>query len=229
MKEPALSHLTPSAKSQEGNAMIYILIALALFGFLTVTMSRQNQQADGHDLSKESIALYTNELIEYNAAAQQVINMMLASGAEISDLDFVEPSDSDFNTPPHIYKVFHPQGGGLNHIESPSSEMMNVTAGTGGWRFQDQINVEWTPSSANDVILTAHQIDQSVCEKINEKITGSKNIPALTENIGNIFLTTGSNLNLNTTRCPGCEGISSLCVSNSVATAYSYYNILAAQ
>ncbi len=229
MRNIALSQHIHPLKSQDGNAMIYVLIALALFGFLTVTMSRQNQQADGRNLSKESIALYANELIEYNAAAQQAIDMMLASGAEISDLDFVEPSDTDFNTPPHIYKVFHPQGGGLNYVESPSSEMMSIIGGTGGWEFQNQINVEWTSSPANDIILTAHQIDRSVCEKINEKITGSNNIPALTENLGNIFLTTGSNLNLNTTRCPGCEGISTLCVSNSAVTAFGYYNILAAQ
>ena len=40
-----------STNTERGNAMVYILIALALFGFLTVTMSRQSGQSDSRNLN----------------------------------------------------------------------------------------------------------------------------------------------------------------------------------
>jgi len=70
-----------STNTERGNAMVYILIALALFGFLTVTMSRQSGQSDSRNLNRENIDLYVNNLIEYSAGAQQVIDLMLNIGA----------------------------------------------------------------------------------------------------------------------------------------------------
>ena len=83
--------------NQSGNAMIYVLIALALFGFLTLTLSRSNNQADGQDIDDEQAELYALELMEYAASAQAVVDQMLFSGSEIDDLDFVIPSDPAFN------------------------------------------------------------------------------------------------------------------------------------
>ena len=75
-------------RKEHGNAMIYVLIAIVLFGVLTVAMSRQNNQADGQDLSDEQVELYANELLQYVASAQQAVDMMLASGSEVNDLIF---------------------------------------------------------------------------------------------------------------------------------------------
>lgn len=221
-----------SKKKQRGNAMLYILVALALFGFLTLALTRQNLNSDNRNLSRERIELYTNELIEYTASAQQAIDMMLLSGSKVNDadptnnLDFILPTDGGFNTPPHLHKVFHPQGGGLNYIAEPSSSILDVVSGTGGWKYQDQINVEWTPSADNDVLITAHQIKRSVCEKINLEITGETTIPVLSGGLDDHFVSGAGDDNLTTAECADCEGYSALCVGNNAGTAYSFYTIL---
>ena len=227
-----------SQKKQQGNAMIYILIALALFGFLTLALARQNINSDNRNLNRERIELYTNELIEYTASAQQAIDMMILSGSRIYDdafdpidqaernPNFILPTNTNFNTPPHIHKVFHPHGGGLNYIAEPSNAILNVISGTGGWKYQNQINVEWTPSARKDVIITAHQIKRSICEKINSEITGDTTIPVLSGDLDDHFVTGVSDDNFTTAECPDCEGYSALCVSNNAETAYSFYTIL---
>jgi len=216
-------------KNQRGNAMIYILVALALFGFLTLALTRQNLRSDNQNLTRERIDLYSNELIEYVASAKQATDMMIMSGSDITELNFILPTDGGFNTAPHIHKVFHPSGGGLNYIEEPASDILDAISVDAGWQYQNLINVEWTPTAANDVIITAHEIKQSICEKLNTEITGSTTIPVLTGTIARHFVPGEGDNDFTTTECADCEGYSSLCASNNAGTAYSYYTILEAQ
>jgi type II secretory pathway pseudopilin PulG len=211
---------------ERGNAMVYILIALALFGFLTVTLSRQNQQSDSRNLSKENIDLYVNEIIEYTAAAQQAVDKMLITGTEISELDFIKPGESGFDTPPHIHKVYHARGGGLNYKAKPSSAIQNGAASV--WDVNTNINVEWTPSTQTDPILTAYHIDRRICERMAEKITGATTIPVTNNTHDEYFLNTGTR-DFDVTECSDCDGYPTLCVENPTGDNYSYYYILSAR
>ncbi len=212
--------------SQAGNAMVYVLIALALFGFLTITLSSQNDQADGQDISDEELALYANELISYVASAQQVVDMMISTGSEVNDLDFVNPASAGFDSPPHVHKVFHPQGGGLNYQEKFNAIIQNGSSAQ--WALNNNINVEWTPTTANDVILTAYFVRENVCRIINKTISGETTIPVTANAHADYFLNTGTS-NLNTTECADCEGYPNLCVENNTNDNYSFYSIIAAQ
>ncbi|HPD83633.1 MAG TPA: hypothetical protein PLK85_07445 [Alphaproteobacteria bacterium] len=209
-----------------GNAMIYILIALALFGFLTLTLTKQNNQADNQDLSEEVAKVYANELIEYISSTQQALDMMLSTGAEIGDLDFVKPTEAGFNTAPHIYKLFHPQGGGLNYQQKFNEAIQNSPDSV--WDINNNINVQWTPTTANDVIITAYFIKKEVCEEINRKITGSTAIPITANPHADYFLSTGTT-DFDTTECAACNGYATLCVENDTNDNYSFYSIIAAQ
>lgn len=218
-----------AAINTQGNAMIYILIAIALFAGLTLTLSRQNSGTDGQSLDDEVIGFYANELIEYVGSAQQVVNMMTATGSEIDDLDFVDPTKAAFNTGSPIHKVFHPEGGGLNYRPAIKEDIAN--GATSQWAVNTNINVEWTPTGAageNDVLFTAYFINRDVCARINKLITGSETIPATLSPHAEYFLETGTT-ELNTTECPGCEGYSSLCVENNTGDNYSFYNIIEAR
>lgn len=209
-----------------GNAMVYVLIALALLGFLTITLSNQGDQADGQDISDEQAQLYANELISYVTSAQQVVDMMMATGSEIDDLSFVNPTSGGFDTPPHFNKVFHPAGGGLNYQEKFGSTIQN--GATSQWAVNTNINVEWTPTTSNDVILTAYFLTRPICEIINQDITGSSTIPVTASPHDEYFLATGTT-DFDVTECAACDGYPSLCVENDSNDNYSFYNIIAAQ
>jgi hypothetical protein len=220
------NNLDQSHNKARGNAMIYVLIALALFGFLTITISSQNDQADGQDIDAEHAELYANELLSYVASAQQVVDMMLSTGSEISDLDFTNPSSVGFDTPPHHHKVFHPTGGGLNYQEKFSPDIQNDA--TSIWSINNSINVQWTQSAANDVIISAYFIKQSICESINKKITGLSTIPATANPHAEYFLSAGTT-DLDLTECADCDGKPTLCVNNDTNDNYTFYSIIAAQ
>lgn len=208
--------------------MIYVLLAIALLGFLTVTLSRQNDQADGQEISDELAELYANELMEYVAAAENVVTMMIATGSEVNDLVFLNPASAGFSTGSHIHKVFHPQGGGLNYETASFPPFKNVVEP--GWYFINSINIEWTPTAANDVILTAFEVENSVCRKINEAITGSTDIPIHTgigANPQDHFV--GGTDDFTATQCPECDGKPIFCIENTVQTKCICYNIIAAQ
>lgn len=211
-------------KPASGNAMVYVLVAIALFGILTATLSSQNNQSDGQDLDDELAEFYATELIEYAAAAKNVVDQMIITGTTIDQLNFVNPTSAAFDIAPHIHKVFHPQGGGLNYLEKFSSEI--ETLPDGGWYIQSTKNVEWTNSTNTDIILTAHRVNKTVCEKINTIITGSTTLPALTVDIHSIFIGSSANT-LDTITCANCEGQISLCIENDVGTHYAFYSILA--
>ncbi len=219
--------------SQRGNAMIYVLIALALFGFLTMTLSRSNDQADGQDIDDEQAALYATELIEYVASAQNAVDMMVASGSEINDLNFVNPTSVGFNTTPpkHYNKVYHPQGGGLSYKGNSYDEAF-FSGGTRGWQNMTVTNVEWTSTPAHDIIFTFMDINPKLCAYINKKITDSIIIPTSNAvSFNSLFRenASGTPVDFIVADCANCEGFPSLCISNSTATQFHFYNIIAAQ
>ncbi len=207
--------------------MIYVLIALALFGALTLTLSSQNEQADGQDLSDEQAEFYASELIEYVASTKNIIDQMIATGTDIDELDFINPASAGFDTPPHIHKLYHPQGGGLNY-KFEFSQALQVN-GNSGWYLGDHIDTEWTPSTLNDVVISAVDIPISICENINKKITGTSDIPELTTGSLYAYAISAAPVYFETSDCAECVGMPSLCVQDNGVETYGFYNIIAAR
>ena len=221
-----------SPASASGNAMIYVLLALALLAALTMALSR-GASTGGDNLDAEKAELATTRMTAYAGSAKGVIDQMMMSGSNVNNLNFARPNQTSFDTGVHIHKVYHPSGGGLT-LQGASSDMF-ITATDAplpGWYFSDEMNVDWTPTVANDVVLVAYRIQQSVCANINKKITGSTDIPALTTGMAEVFLPAeegGGGSSLSVVTCADCEGYPSMCVSNGTADAFSYYNIISAQ
>ncbi len=212
---------------QNGNALIYVLIAIALFAALGFTLSRQNRNTNTKEIDEAKADLYALELITYATQAKSVIDQMSFTGSAIDDFVFTLPSEAGFNTAPLIHKIYHPQGGGLTPTNIPAKATNQIsTPPNAGWYLGRFNNVEWSDSAGTDVILTAYQISKPVCEAINDQITGSKTIPALIGVAKDYLLDTATNNDLDTTACTACEGYMSLCVSNVAITAYSFYNVV---
>lgn len=210
--------------------MIYVLLALGLIGLLTATMMRQDS-ADSSDLSQEQAEMLAIQIMEYTAAAQSTIDQMIMSGTNVDQLDFTFPSATSFNTAPNYNKIFHPQGGGLNYRTPNSSLFIAATvAPNPGWYIVRFNNTQWTPTAANDVMISAYGINKPVCEMLNKKITGSTVIPVYNGNPSSILLGTthgaSTNANFLTAACAGCEGKPALCISNAAADEWSFYSIL---
>lgn len=225
-------------RHERGNALIYVLIAVALFAALSMTLGRQTNDSESGAISEDQAELLAAQLISYAAQTKSIADQMIFTGrgSAIDDMDFILPNAATFNTPPHINKIYHPEGGGLN----PAKLAIQVISGTptdlaAGWYLGRFNNFEWTKTAANEVILVAHQIDETVCGKINEKVTGSTAIPSLAGGLlpQNFFvddsLHAGTNDEFNDVDCPGCNRYFSLCVANSTNGHRAFYTIIADQ
>ena len=229
---------TPVRATERGNALIYVLIAVALFAALSFTLGRQTNTNEAGGLSDQKADLYATQLISYAAQAKSALDQMGFTGTEANDFDFMLPTDANFNTGSHIHKVYHPAGGGLNPGRIPDSAATSaITDPPAGWYMGRFNNVQWTETVGQDVILVAYQIKREICEKINLKVNGSATIPAIDDSIRETMidddLYTGSNVDLSTELagdiCPECDHVPSLCVQNQAGTAYGFYSILADQ
>lgn len=224
-------------KCEKGNALIYVLIAIVLFAALSMIFGRQTGTDEAANLSDDKAALYTTQISAYAAQAKTAIDQMLFSGARLGNLVFTLPSQAGFNTPPNIYKVFHPEGGGLNPGILPGAAISQIDADPpAGWYIGAFNTIDWTKTSGHDVILVAYQINKKICENLNKKITGSAAIPELVSaSIKNTMIDdafhSGANINLTTDPagtpiCAACYKQSALCVKSSGAEIYGFYTVL---
>ena len=88
--------------------------------------------------------------------------------------------------------------------------------------------MEWTESTATDILFTAYLIRPEVCAEVNRVITGSTAIPA-TANPHSDYFVEGGTRALTDVECAGCNGFSPLCVENDTGDGYSFYSIIASR
>lgn len=258
MSSPSLSP-SPARSSESGNVLIYVLIAIALFAALTFTLSGQEDTGEAGSLSDDKVEIQATQLISTASQIKSVIDQMLFSGAQIEDLDFTLPTDTadfnDANPANNIYKVYHPEGGGLNMpvLGGVAVDDDNISIPSDpkpGWYLGRFNNVSWTPKDSSsgpgnyeDVILTAYGIDKRICENINEKVTGSTDIPEPSAAIKTFLVdksislngspynqyNTGSQADFTTDGgspvCTACHETPSLCVGKN--GIYAFYTVIA--
>ncbi len=222
-------------RNQNGNVFIYILIAVVLFGALMFTLSKSASEDDPtSELDDGNVKIAANEIWAFSSSVSSAISQMEQADATADQIDFILPSDAAFNTAPNIYKLFHPDGGGVNYRALPAKANADDGAGLAAGYYVGRFNsIEWTPSTANDIVFTAFEIQQNVCAEINRKVTGSTAIPTVTgDSLQNLFvddvLHTGTNANFAVSNCAACENKPTLCVTDG-AGKYAFYNIIEAE
>lgn len=230
-------------KTDSGNAMIYVLIVVALFAALSFVLSRNSGTDEQQTLSAEKINIYASQIIQVSNQFKQGVDQVLYANDAMGTptqtpmdlLNFCLPGEVCFTSAPLYNNIFHPEGGGMIRpvLQADSvNEVSNDPAP--GWYVGRFNNVEWTDSAADDVILAAHQIREDVCARINELLTGSPAIPQLTVEINKVLIdatrhANGPNADLDTTNCAACDGRVALCVKNAAGTIWSYYNVIEQQ
>lgn len=222
-------------KNQNGNVFVYILIAVGLLAALMFTLSKSGNQEDGiGELTDGQNRIMAGEIIAFAASASNSLTQMQQTGSTLSVINFMLPSDVNFNTAPTIYKLFHPDGGGLNYKPMPAKSIADDGVGLKAGYYIGRFNtVEWTPSVTNDVLFTAYEITQGVCIELNKKTANISIIPTVVgDTLANLLaddaLHAGANDNLEIANCAVCEEKSALCVTDG-AGKYAFYSLLEAE
>jgi len=222
-------------KNQNGNILVYILIAVALLGALTFAISRSSSQTDTvGELTEGQAKIMAGEIIAYAASASNALTQMQQTGATLAMINYMRPSDVNFNTAPTIYKLYHPDGGGLSLKPLPARANADDGLGLASGYYVGRFNsFEWTPTTAQDVIFAAFEIKEAVCRELNKRVAGISTIPTATgDTLQNFFvdatLHSGTNVNFQIANCPACDGLGALCVTDG-SNKYTFYTILEAE
>lgn len=217
-------------KSTSGNVLLYVLIAVVLFGALSFMLTKQS----GDDGVAGSVAegkskLRGEDLIAYATNMRTAIEQMVVMQNVLpTELNFVKQGEAGYDTAPHTAKVYHPVGGGIGAFNASDAIFQSGSAKR-GWVVQQGTNVEWTQTSSSDVILTFLDVEEKACQEINKRLFKDKNIPITTLNTAAIFVNGGGDdADFVTSACPSCNQRSSFCVKDN-AGVNVFYNVVYAR
>lgn len=220
-----------SPQRERGNALIYVLIAIALLAALTLSLS-QNHQTDTQFVDNAESDEQIARLLGYAGTAANAINQMVVGGIKpetmYTTLDLVRPTDAAYNTPPHSAKLYHPLGGGLEPQDATSFSTSNSRLAYSfkinkGAIVQD---IGPTQATVGDILFTARISTLTQCRRINSLLRGNATVPVLTSASFTSLFDTGSAVSLTSANCAGCVGVAQQCVSNTGASQFGYYAAL---
>ena len=154
---------------EKGNALFLILIAVILFAALSYAITQSNRS--GGNASRETNLVAGTTVTQYPSAIRTAITRMLLRGVSASDIDFIDPADADFDDAPVTAKVFQ-------NVDPNTVELDNHNVPLGAWTFLSEKVVTNIGTGKGDVVAVLTRVRTGICERINEQITGSTDIPA---------------------------------------------------
>lgn len=164
-------------KSERGNVLFLILIAVALFAALSYAVT-QSTRSGGGDASRETNLVNAAGITQYPASIKTAITRMIVSSS-------IDPTALLFDTPSTFANlstdelkavgVFYPTGGGATYVDAPAGVMANNQVGT--WHFNRQnqvINIGTSSASTTvdnaDIIAFLPNVKKAVCDSIHTKL-----------------------------------------------------------
>ncbi len=169
---------TTQRKSESGNVLFLILIAVALFAALSYAVT-QSTRSGGGSTENEKNALSSASLAQYPAALRTSVVRMILNGTPVSALEFNSPSDFSLSSDNGTL-VFHPSGGGGVYQTAT-----DVAPQDGNWYFNGNFEIPELGidgNSGNDIIAFLPGVSSSLCIKINDEL----GVPAGTSTVTGI-------------------------------------------
>jgi hypothetical protein len=193
--ETATETRKPKARSDSGNVLFLILIAVALFAALSYAVT-QSTRSGGGDASSETNLVNSSQITQYPASIKTAITRMIISNSITpEEMEFNPPADFSTLTQDSV-GVFHPLGGGAVYALAPDSV---VTASPQAWVFNsenqvDEIGTTGSPldHDSADTIAFLPNVKRAICEKIHTQLGLSTDFSAagpLDESSGGINIT----------------------------------------
>ncbi len=133
--------MTKQQKSQSGNALWFILIAIALLGLLTMMMSRSSSTSNETG-SYEQNQIAASEILNYAKSIENAVQSLLARGCSENEISFENNLIAGYTNPKsptdHSCHVFEPEGAGQTY-EIPNENIFDRTHSSepwyGNWHF----------------------------------------------------------------------------------------------
>ncbi len=215
-------------RNQSGNVIFYILIAVALLAALSFTVS-QSGRGSVSNVSLEQSKLFATEIIEYGNNVAMAVSQLRLRGVSADEVSFENTVVAGYTNAACTEAdclIFDIEGGGLTFQSPPP----NANDGT-DWVYTTN-GIDEIGSTRIDLVMILQNIDQTVCQQINQKLHNTTTIPeenasvSLTKftgaYVGAVSISTTPSTALKSAYC--FEGDNSL-----PADTYHYYQVLIAR
>jgi len=198
---------------ENGNVLIYILIAVALLAALTFAISGDERGQQTNQIDSARAKLLATDMIKHTVSAEQAVFMMTQFGKNFDDIEFDIPPLTNIGD-----QIYHPSGGGLQIFSTNDNHFDGN--GTTGWEWQGNTSVGWSGTSATDLIYTFINVNDQVCEQINNQLIGNTTIPTSTIDFEDVFTESATDDPFIASECTDCEGVKSLCITDGTTNAF---------
>lgn len=223
-----------NSRSQGGNVLFLILIAVILFAALSYAITNSSRNSD--QATDEQLAARLARIQNVTASLNAAITRVRAKGCSETEISFEHPNflgSNGYNSPINSYSnpnspingecsIFSPNGGQAIVPEPLSSKEAGGTgSGTGtAFRINTDINFPTTPSSNSELFMYVY-VSRKFCTYIN-KTVGISGIP-LNNTVINSFQFLGNfsdpGTNLGQSNF-GSTGKKYICIDNYSSTLY---------
>ncbi len=198
-------------KNENGNALFLILIAVVLFAALSYAITQSNRS--GSNVSGETNTIASTTLVQYASAVASGVTRMQLRGVSLDDIKFDKPAATGAYVNEPAIQMFHPDGGGVTWQNIDPNVVDPDVSPAPYWSFKES-PIENIGTSEDDEMIRLYGVRKGVCEEINKRLTGSKDIPVVTA--------TGSEI-----QDSDVAGLLSVCYEKDDAPGtYVYYSIL---
>lgn len=177
-------------KTQSGNALWFILIAVVLLGILTVVLSRGSGNIDQSG-NVEQERIKASKIVRYAKSIEAGIQQMLMNSCSENDISFKNSTDAGYTNPDtpdgSPCQVFQTSGAGLEWravSDRPfsSGERMIITSG---------IAVTGVENNARQELISLIPVARGLCLQINKDLGNSTDITDITSDISSYSKFTG--------------------------------------
>ena len=184
---------------QNGNAVIFVLLGIVLFGLLSYTLINSAKMGQGN-LTKHQANLAAQEIIAYAQVVEQAYNKLRQRGCSETEISFYSDAITYGTFRKNLYNhpqaptdrrchIFYPEGGNITYIQTPSNieQVSNVkaffpsavlsTEELAAYHFIMRGQVQGLGNdNQNDLFVGLVYLKKEVCEAINQQLLGNPTI-----------------------------------------------------
>lgn len=157
-----------SGRSEHGNMLFIILLAVVLVGLLTAAIMNSGS-GENSNIDRETLIIKTSEVQRYAAEIERAVQFIMQNGKiSESDIRFAHPDnnadygDLSADTDPSD-QVFSPSGGGAAFRAPPEG----INDGS-SWEFLGTTHLPGVGSDKADLIMILPGVTAAFCDRINE-------------------------------------------------------------
>ena len=173
---------------QAGNAIVVILIAIALFGALAAAFMRGSKTGQGN-LTSQQAQLAAAEIMNYAQTLERTIGKLRQNGCSENDISYYDANISKASlyaasAPPDECNIFHPDGGKMaapaflqqGFLDSSLPSWNNYIGGDLVYVVVDGIGKTAGDNASKDLVFWVRGVKKEICDALNRQLAVTPNM-----------------------------------------------------